>query len=63
MANDITILKAGQSLPKTWTCPFCKRKNKMDIWAWETFDECGLVLRTCDQCIRVHGWEEEKQDD
>lgn len=60
MANDITILKAGQSLPKTWTCPFCKKKNKMDIWAPAIFNESGLVLRTCDHCCAVHGWEKER---
>ena len=52
---DETTL-TDRTLPKTWTCPHCGRRNQMDPEAEEIFLEFFKVIRQCPTCGYLHIW-------
>lgn len=59
---DETIL-VNTGLPKTWTCPHCRKRNKMDPFAEEILMEHFKVIRQCGQCGYLHVWKLKLTDD
>ena len=53
---DRTVL-VDRDLPRTWICPHCKKRNKMSIYAEETWFNFFKHLQHCDYCSYVHIWE------
>ena len=43
-------------LPKTWTCPHCGKRFRMDPQAEEIFLEFFKVIRQCSNCGQLHIW-------
>ena len=52
---DETVL-INESLPKSWTCPHCGKRNRMGRYKEEEFLQFGKVLQHCDHCCYVHIW-------
>ena len=52
---DETTL-VNQTMPKSWTCPHCRRRNKMDPYAEELLLEFFMVIRQCPHCGFLHLW-------
>ena len=52
---DETTL-VNQTLPKTWKCPHCRKRNKMDPYAEELLLEFFQVIRQCPNCGFLHIW-------
>ena len=52
---DETTL-VDQTLPKTWTCPHCGKRNRMDPNAEEIFLEHFKIIRHCPSCSYLHIW-------
>lgn len=52
---DETTL-VNRTLPKTWTCPHCGKRNRMDPYTEEIFLEFFQVLRQCPACGFLHIW-------
>ncbi len=52
---DETTL-VNQTLPKTWMCPHCRKRNKMDPYAEELLLEFFQVIRQCPHCGFLHIW-------
>ena len=56
MANiDETVL-VNKSLPKSWTCPHCGKRNRMGIYKEEEFIEFFKTMQHCEKCGYVHIW-------
>ena len=45
-----------QTMPKTWKCPYCGRRNKTGIYAEEILLENFKYIEHCG-CGYVHCWE------
>lgn len=54
--RDVTEL-VDKGLPKSWKCPHCGKRNKMDEFAEELLLRYFKVFRHCEQCGYVHMWE------
>lgn len=54
--RDVTELK-DRGLPKSWKCPHCGKRNKMDEFAEELLMRYFKVFRHCENCGYVHMWE------
>ena len=54
--KDVTIL-VNKTLPNTWTCPHCKKRNRMSVYADEIFMDFGKFIQHCDHCGYLHCWE------
>ena len=54
--RDVTELK-DRGLPKSWKCPHCGKRNKMDEFAEELLMRYFKVFRHCEDCGYVHMWE------
>lgn len=52
---DKTVL-VNRSLPKTWTCPHCGKRNRMGKYKEEEFMEFFKTMQHCDHCGYVHIW-------
>lgn len=52
---DETIL-VNKSLPKSWTCPHCGKRNRMGKYKEEEFIEFFKTMQHCDHCGYVHIW-------
>lgn len=52
---DETTL-VNRTLPKTWTCPHCGKRTRMDPYSEDIFLECFQVLCQCKSCGYVHLW-------
>lgn len=52
---DETTL-VDQTLPKSWTCPHCGKRNRMDPEAEGIFLEFFKVIRHCPHCAYLHLW-------
>ena len=53
--RDVTELK-DRGLPKSWKCPYCGKRNKMDEFAEELLMSYFKVFRHCERCGYVHMW-------
>ncbi len=62
MSIDETIL-VDKGMPKTWTCPHCKKRQKIGIYKEEELMEFGKTLQHCDHCGYVHIWKLKLTDD
>lgn len=62
--NDIdrTVLK-DRLMPKSWTCPHCKTRQRTGEVADELLIEYGKYLQHCRLCMYVHIWELELSDE
>ena len=54
---DKTTIINNVELPKSWKCPHCGKRTKLDIYAQQTFEEEGKVIRQCGDCGYLHIWE------
>ena len=54
--RDVTEL-VDKGLQKSWKCPHCGKRNKMDEFAEELLLRYFKVFRHCEQCGYVHMWE------
>lgn len=52
--DETTLI--DRTLPKTWTCPHCRKRTPMDSYAEEIFLEFFQVLRQCPSCGHIHLW-------
>lgn len=52
---DETIL-VNKSLPKSWTCPHCGKRNSMGKYKEEEFIEFFKTMQHCEKCGYVHIW-------
>ena len=43
-------------LPKTWTCPACRRRNRVADHGGAVYAEYGLYMQHCDHCGWVKSW-------
>lgn len=46
----------NKGLPKSWTCPHCKKRHTMDVYAEQTLLEHFKVIRQCGRCGYLHLW-------
>lgn len=58
---DHTVLK-DRTMPKSWKCPHCGKRNKTGQYADEILLEHFKYLQHCG-CGYVHSWELELSDD
>ena len=56
MADIDETTLVDRTLPKTWTCPHCGKRNRMDPYAEEIFLEFFRVIRQCNACGFLHIW-------
>jgi rubredoxin len=52
--DETTLI--NQLLPKSWRCPHCGKRNRMDPYAEEIFLEFFQVIRQCPSCGFLHIW-------
>jgi ribosomal protein S27AE len=52
---DETILM-NKSLPKSWTCPRCGKRNLMGKYKEKEFIELFKTMQHCEKCGYVHIW-------
>lgn len=52
---DETVL-INRSLPKSWKCPHCGKRNQMGKYKEEEFIRFFKALQHCDHCGYVHIW-------
>ena len=43
-------------MPKSWTCPNCRKRNRTNKYANEVLMENFLYLEHCDDCGYVYTW-------
>lgn len=56
--NPVDVTKLiDRGLSKSWQCPHCGKRNKMDKVAEELLMRYFKVLRHCERCGYVHMWE------
>ena len=56
--NPVDVTKLiDRGLPKTWKCPHCEKRNRMDEFAEELLMRYFKVFRHCEYCGYVHMWE------
>ena len=56
--NPVDVTKLiDKGLPKSWKCPHCGKRNKMDEFAEELLMRYFKVFRHCEDCGYVHMWE------
>lgn len=46
----------NKSLPKSWTCPHCGKRNLMGKYKEEEFIEFFKTMQHCEKCGYVHIW-------
>lgn len=44
------------TLPKSWKCPHCGKRNQMGRYKEEEFMEFFKTMQHCDRCGYVHLW-------
>ena len=59
---DVTVL-TDKTIPKSWTCPHCGKRQKTGKYAEETLLEHFKYLEHCVHCGYVHAWELRLTDD
>ncbi len=45
-----------RTMPKSWRCPHCLKRNKSGEYADECLLEHGMYLEHCPRCGYVHTW-------
>ena len=59
---DVTVL-VDRTIPKSWTCPHCGKRQKTGAYAEEILMEHFKYLEHCGNCGYVHAWELKLTDD
>lgn len=59
---DVTVL-TDSTMPKTWVCPHCGKRQKTGMHADEILLEHFQYLEHCVRCGFVHAWELKLTDD
>lgn len=54
--TDRTVIIDGK-LPKSWTCPHCGKRQKLNEKDNEIFMEYMRFIRHCEKCGYLHSWE------
>ena len=52
---DHTVIVNGR-LPKSWTCPHCGKRQKLDAQDNEIFMTYMRFIRHCERCGYLHSW-------
>ena len=53
---DRTMI-VDNALPKSWKCPHCGKRQKMNPYGDETLIEFGKHIQHCGSCGYLHIWE------
>ena len=59
---DRTVI-TNSILPKSWKCPHCGQRQKMNPFGDETLIEFGKHIQHCKTCGYLHLWELNLTDD
>ena len=54
--SDSTMI-VDNVLPKSWKCPHCGKRQKMNPYGDETLIEFGNHIQHCGNCGYLHIWE------